>query len=149
MEVTDQMNARNSQRPHVIKFVVAGICLSAAILLGITAQFRTTDRTQTLQAYFYDMNTGRVFAENSDLYAPIVAPSGDMYQGRPAGARAYIFTCDECGDYEGMTTSDIDAAGGFIGYIEIYTEQAIQNLNGQWTLTVKTAKVNPHASPAE
>jgi len=47
-------------------------------------------------AYFYDLNTSELF-EDRAAPGPIETSSGD-HAGMPAGVRAVVFACDDCGD---------------------------------------------------
>ena len=58
--------------------------------------------------YFYDRNTGELFAAPDELNGPIEAPSGS-FQGQPAGVRAHVFTCGSCYVEEDR----------FVGWLEI------------------------------
>lgn len=49
------------------------------------------------EIYFYDLNTGELFIAEATAVAPIEAPSGD-FNGLPAGVRAHVYACDDCGD---------------------------------------------------
>jgi hypothetical protein len=44
------------------------------------------------QAWFYDLNTGKLFTAGSELAGPIEAPSGPLADGKPAGVKAYVFS---------------------------------------------------------
>ncbi|MCG8584055.1 MAG: hypothetical protein MI757_05020 [Pirellulales bacterium] len=46
--------------------------------------------------YFYDLHTGELF-EDRDVPGPIETRSG-AYEGMPAGVRAVVFACRDCGD---------------------------------------------------
>ncbi len=63
--------------------------------------------------YFYDLGSGEVFIGPSDSLPPIDAPSGP-YNGKPAGVRAYVFSCTDCSDENSR----------FVGYLETYTDEA-------------------------
>ena len=43
-------------------------------------------------AWFYDMNTGSLFAGSSKRTGPIAAPSGPALSGEPAGFRAHVYS---------------------------------------------------------
>jgi hypothetical protein len=59
-------------------------------------------------AWFYDLNTDKLFVSRSELTGPINAPSGPLPCGRPAGVRAYVFSyIDEPNESE-----------RFIGFLE-------------------------------
>ncbi len=42
--------------------------------------------------WYYDLNTGRLFAAEKGLAPPIEAPSGPLPGGAPAGVRAYVLS---------------------------------------------------------
>jgi hypothetical protein len=44
------------------------------------------------KAWFYDLNTGKLFVGKADEQGPIKAPSGPLTGGGPAGIRAHVFT---------------------------------------------------------
>ncbi len=43
-------------------------------------------------AWFYDLNTGRLFAAENEQVGPIEAPSGPLPNGDPAGLRAHVYS---------------------------------------------------------
>ncbi len=57
--------------------------------------------------YFYDLNTGELFEDLSGL-GPIETPSG-LHEGMPAGVRAVVFACRDCGD----------EADRYVGWLEV------------------------------
>lgn len=122
------MNKSAQDKSRWIKITLAFGCLLIAALLINYSWPAPAARPVVVNAYYYDQSTGRVFVDGGDLYPPVLPPSGDQHQGRPAGARAYIFTCDQCADYDGMTADEVVSAGGFIGYLEVYTDQTLQAL---------------------
>lgn len=83
---------------------------------------------QPIDLYFYDLNNGRLFVAKSDQLPPIDVPGGNPIQTpqgpKPAGVRAHVFACGECGDYEGLTAEEVAADGAYIAYLEMYTEAA-------------------------
>jgi hypothetical protein len=50
------------------------------------------------QAWYYDLNAGKLFAGPLTAIPPIPAPSGPLPNGEPAGARAYVYTCKTCSE---------------------------------------------------
>ena len=50
------------------------------------------------QAWFYDLNTGKLFAGPMDAVPPIPAPSGPVSDGSPAGVLAHVFGCTTCAE---------------------------------------------------
>jgi len=59
--------------------------------------------------WFYDLNTGKLFAAKSEAAVPIEAPSGELPQGGPAGVRAYVFSYSD----------EPNERNRFIGFLEI------------------------------
>jgi hypothetical protein len=45
-----------------------------------------------IKAWFYDLNTGKLFIAKAGLTSPIAAPSGPLPDGRPAGVRALVLS---------------------------------------------------------
>lgn len=79
-----------------------------------------TGRKRVTALWYYDINTGDLFAGPRNLMAPIDAPSGATEDGKPAGAQAHVFACGNC-----------EKSNPFIGYLSRYTEdakEAIQEL---------------------
>lgn len=49
------------------------------------------------QVYFMDLTNGTLFVAPEELVPPIPTPSGKTTpDGRPAGVRAYLYTCGKC-----------------------------------------------------
>jgi len=74
---------------------------AAAVLLLSVAIYLIAGRlwgsgTPERLAYYYDLNTGELFAAAAELTAPIRAPSGAVRgTDEPAGVRAYVYTCGD------------------------------------------------------
>ena len=49
------------------------------------------------KAWYYDLNTGKLFADKANLLLPIDAPSGQLSDGSPAGVLAFVYTYDNRG----------------------------------------------------
>lgn len=47
---------------------------------------------QGVFAWFYDLNTGRLFQATCNKLGPIAAPSGPLPGGEPAGVRAHVYS---------------------------------------------------------
>ena len=65
-------------------------------------------------AWFYDLNTGKLFVSKKTDLPPIDAPSGPLPNGDPAGVMANVMV------YE----NTVDDEGKFIGYLEKLTDDA-------------------------
>ncbi|MEZ6191422.1 MAG: hypothetical protein R3C45_09050 [Phycisphaerales bacterium] len=72
------------------------------------------------QTYYYDYEAGKVFTADVADLPPIQSP----YSGKATGAYIFIYSCDSCGSYDGMTPEEIEAAGGIPAYIAVYSDQA-------------------------
>lgn len=71
--------------------------------------------------YFYDLDEGKIFtADLTDGLPPILSP----YSGKETGAYIFIYSCGECGSFDGDTLEEVEAAGGIPGYLVVYSEQA-------------------------
>lgn len=62
------------------------------------------------EQWFYDLNTGQLFAATIGEIPPIAAPSGPLSNGDPAGVRAHVYACGDC-----------SPATRTIAYLETYT----------------------------
>ena len=72
--------------------VVAGIFLYRHLRSGVP------EPRPIGAAWFYDLNTGELFAARGDQRPPIAAPSGPLPDGSPAGVAARVFACEDCGN---------------------------------------------------
>lgn len=72
------------------------------------------------RTYYYDLEVGKVFTADVNELPPVTSP----YSGKATGAYIFIFSCDACGNFNGMTAEEIEAAGGIPGYLAIYSDRA-------------------------
>lgn len=83
----------------------------AVILALVVYQFVLSgnDRRGLTKAYYFDIGTGEVFVASARFQPPIPAPSGSLLgDGAPAGVRAEMFACGDCGD----------PSARFVGYLD-------------------------------
>ncbi len=125
--------------------VTVGVVVVLALALGlIIMQSRSRVGAGPTDAYYYDMNTGKIFLGPSVELAPIETDSGS-YKGEPAGVKASIFTCGGCANFDGMTADQLEAHDAWIGWLEQYTPQAKQQFtefgHTTTTLMMKTGVV--------
>ena len=77
-------------------FVIALASISVLVLLVVIVRLSWPQHVPQVVEYekewYYDLNTGRLFAAKKGLTPPIEAPSGPMPDGRPAGVRAYVLS---------------------------------------------------------
>ena len=108
------MNVREWLTEHATAVAVTAVVVFVLALLAIFIQ--TTDRSAPVSlgdtVYFYDLNSGDLFPAARDEIPPIESSSGP-HEGKPAGVRAYIFTCGECTPKQWT-----------IGYLETFTDEA-------------------------
>jgi len=94
--------------------IIIGITtISMLVLFVIVIYMLIPERTIQVEEYgkewFYDLNTGELFAAKSDLIPPIEAPSGPLSNGEPAGVRAYVFSYSD----------EPNERNRFIGFLEM------------------------------
>lgn len=94
---------------------IGAVVLLIGALFAIIMQMRSgPSGPRVIDVYFYDLNTQKLFAAKSDQIPPIDTPSGPAPGGAPAGVRAYVFACNDCGNENDR----------FIGWLEMYTPEA-------------------------
>ena len=107
--------------------VIAGALIVAVVLIALYSF--GGDSSHSGSAYFYDLNTSKVFVAPGTGFAPIETPSGP-HDGQPAGVRVYIFSCKPCKSFAGMTLDEVRAKGGTPVWFEVYTPEAKKLLEG-------------------
>jgi len=78
------------------KLVVAGCCVVLAGVVLLAQSIGGGGPAPLPTEYFYDVNTGELFAAPFGSASPTDAPSGAMQDGTPAGMVAYVFGCGSC-----------------------------------------------------
>jgi hypothetical protein len=70
--------------------------LAVLLLAGVASLIRQETPAQHYRegkkAWFYDLNTGKLFSASSKHTGPIEAPSGPLPNGKPAGFRAHVYS---------------------------------------------------------
>jgi hypothetical protein len=81
-----------NENPGVAKIMAA---VSACILLIVILYFIWPASEQKYasadKAWYYDLNTGKLFVSSAFQNPPIEAPSGPLANGEPAGVLAYVY----------------------------------------------------------
>lgn len=111
----------------------AGATIVAAVLLlfalGVIVWQNKGPTPREFQAFYYDLNTRSLFVESGVRTTPFERGSGtfEYPDGKKGSAvRAIIWTCNDPAEIEaGMTLAQIQAAGGFVAYLERMTPQMI------------------------
>lgn len=62
------------------------------VLVSILSGESRPEPQVSKKAWFYDLNTAKLFIGKADQDGPIKAPSGPLPNGQPAGVRANVFT---------------------------------------------------------
>lgn len=83
----------NDQDPWII-ISITGVTLVVLLIvvIGVLSGSKSPKIKEFKKAWFYDLNTGKLFVAKSKLKPPIKAPSGPLADGRPAGVIAHVFT---------------------------------------------------------
>lgn len=105
-----------------IGYGLAGVLFLAA--LGFTF-LRGDPRSGTRGGsdYYLDLNTMTVFTAD-EYHSPVRSPSGNGGDGEPDGYRAYVYTCGEPFDADGMTLDQLAENNAGVAYISRYTDDA-------------------------
>jgi hypothetical protein len=107
------MSARNWINEHSGLITLLAI-VSLVVALGITLA-NSRSRPRVDQAWYYDLNTGKLFPGSPTAIAPILAPSNATEPATAeAGVRAYVFSCGSCEDSNKT----------FVAYVETRTPEA-------------------------
>ena len=101
---------------------VVVIC-AILVLIGCVVFVLHTNETlhppMIKNAYYYDLETGKIFIGPSDGIPPIPSPSGHKDpNGNNMGVRAILFSCGKCDD----------ESSRFIGYLETLTPEAKEQM---------------------
>lgn len=112
---------KKKRNNNTVKMSVAVVAVVAALAFAGYTLFGHGERRTG--AYYFDLNTGKVFVGPADATAPIETPSGP-YKDEPAGVRIYIFACGPQRGLDGMTLDQVRAAGAFPVWLEKYEAEA-------------------------
>ncbi len=78
----------NDSPRAVFSIALSCVLLLVIVLLVIGRDAPARHYPMGKQAWFYDLNTGKLFVASGSETGPIEAPSGPLPDGRPAGLRA-------------------------------------------------------------
>jgi hypothetical protein len=99
----------NRQNPKVIiGITVVTVLVFIIVVISLLSGPEVPEVKEYKKAWFYDLNTGTLFAAKKDLIPPIDAPSGPLPDGSPAGVKAHVFTF----------TTEPNESERFIGFLE-------------------------------
>lgn len=110
--------------PRIIILVTnVSVIILIVVIFGMVRSSGVMKFDNYRKDWYYDLNTGQLFAKDKDLLPPISAPSGPLPNGGPAGVKAYVFSY----------VKDPNNSERFIGFLEIndpnYT--VIKNSSGE------------------
>jgi len=103
----------NKNPKIVIGISIASVSIFLLIVIAQLMPYRPPAIPQTYKAWFYDLNTGKLFTAESREIPPIDAPSGKLPDGQLAGVKAYVLSY----------LREPNESERFIGYLEKYTPQ--------------------------
>ena len=139
MGLRDTLNNNSS-----LVTIVSVVVLVVALGIIVWTSKGPSGGGRTVNVYFYDLNTNKLFTTTNDQLAPIDAPSGPTAAGNKAGVMAYVYACGQCGEYDGMTVEEVEATGAWISRLEMYTPETIKAIED----AMKTSS-NPDAAREE
>ena len=94
--------------PRIIISITCASILVFLVTTGLLMSEKTLEVQEYEKAWFYDLNTGKLFVASSEPIPPIEAPSGPLPNGEPAGVKAYVFSY----------VSEPSESERFIGFLE-------------------------------
>lgn len=110
------------------KIIIGITGISVSVLLVILVDRLIPNKAPKIEEYkkawFYDLNTGKLFVAESDEIPPIKAPSGELFEGESAGVKAYLFSF----------SSEPNESSRFIGFLEKFTPEAKKHLSDLFDL---------------
>lgn len=99
----------NANPRIVIISAAATTVLLIGVIFAVTRKKAIPKPEDYPKAYYFDLNTGKLFVGQRDLATPTEAPSGKQANGQPAGVKAYVFSYVE----------NPDESQRFIGFLEM------------------------------
>lgn len=137
---TTTMSIKSMMQDPKIGGTVAAVLLITAVTLILTQKGDSRGFVVT-GAYYYDLNTKKLFDGPREELLPIDAPSGPLQAAEPAdigkkaGVKAYVYSCGECKEGE-----------WFIGLLEYYPE-SVWSLKDSETEYDKFSEARKIAAP--
>ncbi|MHC4741042.1 MAG: hypothetical protein ACYS8Z_03975 [Planctomycetota bacterium] len=93
----------------VVALAGASVLLLLIVIVKLSWPEHVPQVAEPEKEWYYDLNTGELFAAKRGLTPPIDAPSGPLPDGSPAGVRAYVLSF----------VSDPNEDERFIAFLEI------------------------------
>jgi len=98
----------------IIGITIVSLLLFITVLISQLTPDKPVIPHEPEQAWFYDLNTKELFTAKISKLPPIKAPSGPLPDGKPAGVRAYVFSCNDPNKTETSTV---------IGFLEMFSSE--------------------------
>ncbi len=98
----------NSNRRAVIIVTNVSVIIFIIVIISLLRSNETVQESNPKKEWYYDLNTGELFAAKACRMPPVAAPSGPLADGRQAGVRAYVFSY----------VSEPNDSERFIGFLE-------------------------------
>ncbi len=115
------MSLRGWMNEHPAATVVGAAAFLALVIGAVLLRGGSGPGALATEAYFLDLNTGKLFDAKVSEIPPIAAPSGKpTAEGEPAGVRARVFSCGSCRD----------ASKRYTGFLETNTQDAKAAITG-------------------
>ena len=111
----------------------ATLILAGAVLAIVWQVWPRSSPPLPAHDWFYDLNSGQLFAGPIGAIPPIDAPSGPQPDGTPAGVRARVYSCHHC-----------SPADRTIAWLETYTVEHRDILRGPQNLPKTPAEDKPY-----
>ena len=87
------IRGRINEHPGLAVGLAGGSVVVVALVLFLALRPASPPAfPQGKTAWFYDINTGRLFVDSPKKTGPIAAPSGPTPKGEPAGFRAHVYS---------------------------------------------------------
>lgn len=118
LEVRRWINRQD--RRVIIGITVVTVFVLVVVVISLFSGPDAPEIQEFKKAWYYDLNTGKLFAAKSSLVPPIETPSGPLADGRPAGVRAHVFTF----------SAEPNESDRFIGFLETRDPNAVINGSG-------------------
>ncbi len=91
-ESLDLRGRINRNPKPILALAIITFSIFAAVIISMLGDDAPLPVTSPDTEWYYDLNTGKLFAAPEGLMPPIDAPSGPSADGSAAGVRAHVFT---------------------------------------------------------
>jgi hypothetical protein len=131
-------NFRAWLNKHAIKVTAVVLILIVGSMYAIYRETAQPDQRSVpiFNAYFYDLETGKLFVARMSEPSPIPAP-GALPGATPTGVKANVFACHTCEDEKDR----------FVGFVEMYTPEAKARMAAMSNVTANRPSMTPAMLP--